>query len=544
MGFDPTTGGGRAADNLDALENTGKAAAFTVFSDFAPATGAIDTLSAFSGNSTQHTRPTLPGCLPDPLPPFSQDPNLAGGVDPVTHLSATGFRRAVGERSGPPYIGRGLIEAVPDAQIIADENAQKLPVQTSLDVSSLFSECKGGECIAGRHNENTSNAAFVGGDPTLRVGRFGLRAAGPTMLQFVVGGVQGEVGFTSPLNMNEATSLINASRTGCQNIVPSPQVPTSTPISLRALLRLTAPPEFGPTLLSLMHAPDPAKPGRLRVHEEKVRRGAELFGVDLNAFANRLVPGRMPPGGDGLDAHAIRQSDRMVNCAGCHLPVTATGQLPVDTGTSHVNNVWAPLFSDLLLHQGPSIDAERSAPTPRLPALVWRRSSEDSVMPSFDLPRSMADDALPRQNSGLANGREFRTAPLMGIGRIGPPFMHDGRIYLSRLSFLSTPASTVYSDAHVTNGALVVLSIDDALRAAIELHDLPAPDTRSSAHGEGCPLLSSAEINYPDGVSDICPAYASPISQTNRSDARAVVARYRSLSYEDQQAIIEFLKQL
>jgi CxxC motif-containing protein (DUF1111 family) len=552
VGFDPTTGGGRSADNLDALENTGRAAAFTVFSDInpslfsdlAPGSGGIDNLTMFSGNSTQHTRPTLPGCLPDPLPPFSQDPNLSGGVDPVTHLSATGYRRAVGERSAPPYIGRGLIEAVPDAQIVADEANQKLPIHTSLDVSSMFADCSGGECIAGRHNENTSNAAFVGGDPTLRVGRFGLRAAGPTMLQFVVGGVQGEVGFTSPLNNNEATSLINSTRPGCQNTVPSPQVPTSTPISLRALLRLTAPPEFGPVLLALMKSPNPTSPGRLRVAEEKVRRGAELFGVDLQAFANRLIPGRMPEGGDGLDDHAINQTDRKVNCAGCHLPVTATGQLPTDTGTPHLNNVWAPLFSDLLLHQGPSIDAERSAPTPRLPALVWRRSGEDSLMPTFDLPRSLSDDALPHQNSGRANGREFRTTPLMGIGRIGPPFLHDGRVYLSKLSVQNTPASTVYTDANETNAPLVILSVDDALRAAIELHDLPAPDQRTSASGDGCPLLATAEVNYPDGASDICPSYGSATSQTNRSDSRAVIARFRSLSYNDQQAIIEFLKQL
>ena len=547
VGFDPTTGGGRPADNIDALENTGRAAAFTVFSDIAPATGVIDTLTMFSGNSTQHTRPSLPGCLPDPLPPFSQDVNLADGVDPVTHLSASGFRRAVGERSAPPYIGRGLIEAVPDAQIIANEAEEKTPVQTSMDVSDLFPECADNACIAGRHNENTSNAAFVGGDPAIRVGHFGLRAAGPTMLQFVVGGVQGELGFTSPLNPNEATSLINANRPGCQNTVPSPQVPTSTPISLRALLRLTAPPEFGAALLNVLRSPHPATARSLSPVEERVRRGAELFGVDLQAFANRVIPSRMPSGGDGLDEHAIRQSDRMVNCAGCHMPVTATGQLPSDIGTGHVNNVWAPLFSDLLLHQGPTIDGERTAPTPRLPVVIWRPQSDGHVVPSFDLPRSLADDALPHQNSGRATGREFRTTPLMGIGRIGPPFLHDGRVYLSKLSARSTPSSTVYSDAEVTNGPLVLESVDDALRAAIELHDLPAPDSRTHADGHGCPVPKGGkvgEVSYPNQAGDICPSYESPVSQSNRGSAREAIARYRSLPAEDQLAIIEFLKQL
>ena len=393
VGHDSQTGGGRPADSLDAIFSTGKTAAFTVFSDISPATGTVDGLTKFSSNSTQHTRPTLPGCLPDPLPPFDQDPNLAGGVDPVTHLSATGFRRGVGERAGPPYIGRGLIEAVTDAEIISHEADDKKPIHTSIDVAAQFPECKGNDCIAGRHNENTSNNAFVGGDPAVRVGRFGLRAAGPTMLQFVVGGVQGEVGFTSPLLPTELTSFINSTNPRCQNTVPSPQAPESTPISLRALLRLTAPPEFGPELLNVLRTPEKEQGGSRGTLEAKVRRGAELFGVDLVAFANRMIPGRMPKGGDGRDDHAIRQSDRRVNCAGCHLPVVATGQLPRDTGTSQVNNVWAPLFSDLLLHEGPSIEGERIVPIPRLPVVAFRQPSGDRhPVPTFDLPRNLADD--------------------------------------------------------------------------------------------------------------------------------------------------------
>ena len=42
----------------------------------------------------------------------------------------------------------------------------------------------------------------------------------------------------------------------------------------------------------------------------------------------------------------------------------------------------------------------------------------------------------------------------------------------------------------------------------------------------------------------ICPPYNSATSQTNRSDARQVILRFRKLSSEDQQAVIEFLKQL
>ncbi|MDQ2804359.1 MAG: hypothetical protein M3Y41_17380 [Pseudomonadota bacterium] len=546
VGFDPATGGGQPADNLDAITNTGLTAAFTVFGDFSPSTKTFDGLTQFSSNSTQHTRPTLPDCLPDPLPPFDQDPNLAGGTDPATHLSATGFRRTTGERAGPPYIGRGLMEAVADQDILTLEAAEAQPSTSSLDISGLFPECTS-DCVAGRHNENTSNQAFVGGDPNERVGRLGLRAAGPTLMQFVMGGLQGELGFTSVLNPNEPTSLVNADRPGCVNTVPTPEVPLSTPISLRALMRLTAPPEFGPALLNVLYSPDPSQPP-IGAQERKVWRGAQLFGIDLTAFANRMISGRFPPGGDGLDPNAINQTDRMLNCAGCHTPVVATGRLPDDSGTQHINNVWAPLFSDLLIHPGPSINAERNAPTQRLPLLLQRVDDSGAVVPTYDIQRGLTDDTLP--NQGIATGRDFRTPPLMGLGRMGPPFMHDGRVFLSNKSVLATPAGTVTSNSAVTNAPLVVRTLDEAILAAIELHDLPAPfdaPGQATATGGGCPVPpgnQQGDIVYPNGAADICPSYGSPTSGLNRSDSRAAIARFHNLSREDQQALIEFLKEL
>ncbi|HET6897076.1 MAG TPA: hypothetical protein VFK70_01970, partial [Vicinamibacteria bacterium] len=99
--FNPATGGGRAADNLDALTNTGRTAAFTIFGDFSPSAGTFDPLAGFSG-FVQHTRPSIPACLPDPILPIEVDPNIRGGIDPATGLSPLGIRRAVGERAGPP----------------------------------------------------------------------------------------------------------------------------------------------------------------------------------------------------------------------------------------------------------------------------------------------------------------------------------------------------------------------------------------------------------------------------------------------------------
>ena len=136
----------------------------------------------------------------------------------------------------------------------------------------------------------------------------------------------------------------------------------------------------------------------------------------------------------------------------------------------------------------------------------------------------------------------------MGLGRIGPPFLHDARVYLSKDTVDKTPAGTVTTNRELTNAPLVVRSVDDAILAAIELHDLPAPDDKNTpkTSGGGCPVpQETTNVDYGAKPKDvICPAYNSATSQTNRSDAREVIRRFRQLSSDDQQAVIEFLKQL
>ena len=540
-GFDPTTGGGHAADDVNAVSGPGHTAAFTIFGDYSPSKNTYDDLARIGG-FVQHTRPSLPACLPDPLPQTSVDPDLQGGVDPTTHLSPTGYRRTVAERAGPPYIGRGLIEAIYADDIVKNEDPQdRLDHVSSLrgNPTHRFPECTG-DCIAGHHNENTSNQAFVGGETTPRVGRFGLRAAGPTILQFVVGGVNGELGFTSPFKpAKAATSLANLGRAGCEAPdTNASEVSSSTVLSLRQLIRMTAPPEFGDTLLGLLRAPDPAAPAAAGTPTASVQRGAVLFGVDLRGFANRTIAGRMPRGGDGLDPNAILQADRGLNCVGCHTPVQPTGLSPAREGGRLLSNVWAPIFSDVLLHRGPEVTPERIASTPRNPVVVSRGGTS-----AFDISRNFAEDALP--NQGVATGRDFRTAPLMGLGRVGPPFLHDARVYLSSLSSSAMPASTVFSDRTVTNAPLIVHTVDDAIRAAIELHDLPAPDDGGTPPGGGCPLPAAAvgDVTYA-GAEDLCPPYDSAGSMDRRSEARETIREYRALPAPDQQALIDFLKEL
>jgi Di-haem oxidoreductase, putative peroxidase len=578
------------SDNLDAVHGPGRTAAFTVFGDFDPnhsdapsnptGIGFFDPLdgtttnivtasvSQMFGGFTQHTRPSFPPCVPKPIAPIAFDTDLAGSQDPTTGLFPSGFRRSVGERAGPPYIGRGLMEAVPTQDILANADPHDMRGSNSSLGDYPDLGCKH-DCVAGKanmiprslvvHKDMNGNLAavtgFVGG-----IGRFGLRANGAEMLQLVVGGLQGELSFTSLINGKEINFPTLFPSTGpaseppdCQNArSKTPEVHLSEPFSVRNFIRNTAPPEFGTALSVLLRSQDPTEPKFGQPLIRKVRRGAELFGIDLLAFANRMVPGRMPAGGDGRDPHAINQHDRKLDCVGCHTPIQRTGRSPADVGAEHLSFVWAPIFSDLLLHKMPAIDAERwllpaeaGEQRPRDP-VVTPRENREGLFNTYDLPRNFADDAFNNLKAS-ADGREFRTAPLMGLGRIGPPFMHDARVYLSRLTVDTTPAGTVTTNRRVTNAPLVVRTVDDAIRAAIELHDLPAPDDADtpSSTGAGCPVPASSNIAYgPSSQDVICPPYTSTTSKTNRSDSRLSIRRFRALSPEDQQAVIEFLKQL
>jgi hypothetical protein len=272
-----------------------------------------------------------------------------------------------------------------------------------------------------------------------------------------------------------------------------------------------------------------------------------------------MIPGRLEVREeDGLDDNAINQDDRMLNCAGCHIPVQLTGESPAKVGGRLLSNVYAPIFSDLLLHEGPEVTPERNASTPRDPVVFVREGFN-----TLDLPRNLVDDTLIGLQ-GLANGKEFRTAPLMGIGKVGPPFLHDARVFLSRHTVDTFPAGTVYSNSEVTNAPLAVRTFDDALHAVIELHDLPPPDDERTPEDGGCPVPPGqkiGEVRYsgpsasvpgncapsPEdnpGAGCICPPYDSSVSQRNRSESREVIRRFRALTPDDQQAVIEFLKQL
>ncbi len=497
-------------------------AAFTLFGDFFLATGVFEPITVLGG-PLQHVKVIGEQCIIDIIPPVSVDPNLSGGVDPITGVSSTGVLRAVGERAGPPYIGRGLMEAIYADDILANDDLEDSITRfSSLEPQPDPDICPG-DCVSGRHNMNRASDAFIGGDPVIRVSRFGLRAAGPTMFQFVIGGLQGEIGLTSPFFPTEQNNDKNVGK-GC-DLVPDPEIKAEVALNLRAAIRSFGIPDYAPELLA-----DPP----VTQMDKDVQEGAALFGIDLEAFRSRTTEGMAATNpGDPFADHAISK-DVKLGCVSCHIPIMWTGDSPAaeNLGKDLLSHRWAPIFSDLLIHNVGQV--------PLLP---------DKVRPkplAGGISRNLADFALPGQ--GLALGNEFRTAPLMGLGKTGAPFMHDARVFLKKdapglpqARIEVTYRGTAGGPSMVVNEPMVVTDLHTALRAAIELHDLPAPpgfnpDMKTAyaecQKAENQPLLQSFQY-------DVCSR-----NSVNRSEARNVMEKWRLLSLEDQMKVVHFLESL
>jgi len=283
------------------------------------------------GGQVQHTRPAIDAGVPAPIGPVGLDANLSGPLDPTTGLYPSGSRRSVGELAGPSYIGRGLMEAVPTQDITANADPGVENGDSSLGRFASDLQCPRSGCIFGKANmiprtfavnSNGTVTGFVGG-----VGRFGLRANGVEILQFVIGGLQGELSFTSLINPAEINfptlfpggtteAMEPAACAAARSEIPGQpvnlatlEVHLSTPFSIRNLLRNTAPPEFGEALLDVLRSPDPANPRHGESEEAKVQRGAQLFGIDLKSVRRPNDP--RPYAGRGRRSRSQRhQSSR------------------------------------------------------------------------------------------------------------------------------------------------------------------------------------------------------------------------------------------
>ena len=230
-------------------------------------------------------------------------------------------------RLTPQMIGLGLLEAIPESDIIMREDPDD----------------RDGDGISGRANRVWSVEASK-----VAVGRFGWKAGQPTVRQQSAEAFAGDIGIGSW-------------------IVPAPH----GDCTIRQQLCRDAP-----------HGGTEKQPW------EEIN--AKL--LDLVAFyaRNLAVPARRSPAApDVLRGKGIFSA---IGCAGCHVPNQRTG---MDSPDDHLRNqsIWP--FTDLLLH---------------------------------DMGEGLADG----RPEGQASGREWRTAPLWGIGLTSIVnghtfFLHDGR---------------------------------------------------------------------------------------------------------------------
>ena len=220
-----------------------------------------------------------------------------------------------------PIFGAGLIEAMDDATILANEAAN--------------AEIKSKLGISGHPNRS-------GNDGTIT--RFGWKAQNKSLLMFAGEAYNVEEGVTNEVFPNERAEPGHSLPAGCNtNALPE----------------------------------DPSNPGMT----------GPAVNSDITAFASfmRMLAPPTPAPQTGSTA-AGQAAFNAVGCALCHTPSLKTG---TSTYSSALSNEQANLFSDLLVH---------------------------------NMGTGLADGV----SQGNANGQEFRTAPLWGVGqRIF--FLHDGR---------------------------------------------------------------------------------------------------------------------
>jgi CxxC motif-containing protein (DUF1111 family) len=241
-----------------------------------------------------------------------------GPLDPRVMLSP---------RVAPQMIGLGLVELVPEAQILEYADPDD----------------KDGDGISGKAQRVWSLE-----ENRVMLGRFGYKGGAPSLSQQAAMAFNGDIGISSPLIPHDAGDC-------------TPKEP----------LCLGAP-----------HGSDPA------TGEREV--GEKLFKLVSFYTRNLAVPARRTPG----DPQILKGKSLFyaAGCASCHRPKFMTGPSEEQPHLAH-QLIWP--YADFLLH---------------------------------DMGEGLADNAP----EGLADGREWRTPPLWGIGLTQivngkANFLHDGR---------------------------------------------------------------------------------------------------------------------
>ncbi|PIE06756.1 MAG: thiol oxidoreductase [Rhodobacterales bacterium] len=267
-----------------------------------------------------------------PLPVTLGDGTSVELRAPAYSVAAPGYgplhpEAKLSPRVAPQMIGLGLIEAIPEAQILAHADPDDAD----------------GDGISGR-----PNVVWARGHDQWMIGRFGHKAGAPTVRAQSMDALNGDIGLSNP-HHPAAAGDCTGTQTACQ---AAPDGNTATQDGLEAGSIVA-------DLITLFSA-NVAVPARRDIDDPEVLRGKALF--------------------------------YGAGCTACHVPKFVTHRLEGAPEQSF-QLVWP--WSDFLLH---------------------------------DMGPGLADDRREWQ----ATGREWRTAPLWGIGLTETVsghtnFLHDGR---------------------------------------------------------------------------------------------------------------------
>jgi CxxC motif-containing protein (DUF1111 family) len=264
---------------------------------------------------------------------------IAGRADaPGCALAQPDFEKELANRNvifriPTPVFGAGLIEQVPDGEILANQG-KEAPRKKDMGVRGRANFVLAGHAISGQTNNN-------GNDGT--VARFGWKAQNKSLLLFSGEAYNVEMGITNELFQTERNETAS-----CQfAVIPNDVGDTAAKTPVDA-----------------------------------------VSAIEKFAFFSRFLappaPSRDSPGGADSIGRGRKLFDE-VGCALCHTPALHTG----NSNVAALRNQPVNLYSDLLVHDmGPGL--------------------EDGV------------------TQGQAGPREFRTAPLWGLGQ-RLFFLHDGR---------------------------------------------------------------------------------------------------------------------
>ncbi len=272
--------------------------------------------------------------------PYDYPGEVPGDYDPpVSRLLQADVRSS--PRMGLPMFGLGLLEAIPEADIVA------LADPDDLD----------GDGISGRPNWVCDRVKQLQGDPEpVSLGRFGWKASTPSVAIQGAGAYRGDIGVTNYLFPDES-------------IVGTP-------------------------LYDAYIAEHPDDDGQQGAEVDEATIKQVMF------YSNTLaVPGRR-----NVDAPGVRHGAALfeqAGCASCHHPSFRTGAHP---------GVWGP------------------SGTVAVPQV-----EQQTIYPFTDmLLHDMGEDLADHRSDFAADGREWKTRPLWGLGltrTVNPlaGYLHDAR---------------------------------------------------------------------------------------------------------------------